>query len=175
MMLFLYNIIMLHQHYRKNHFAYNILAMNLSESFRSLSKYESILLVLFIIYLIFDINPPDVLASVVDTPIGMVLVLLLTLLNFMRSNVILGVIGLFVAYEVVRRSARINNRVPMIMYTPSQMNKDVELVQMNPPQEKTLEEEIVDNMAPVGNSSLITYTMSEYKPVATEIHNASSV
>lgn len=149
--------------------------MDISQTFRSLSKYEATLLVLFIIYLIFDIQPPDMFAAIIDTPIGMVFVLLLTLMNFMKSNVILGVIGLFVAYEVVRRSARVNNRVPMTMYTPSQMNKDIELVQMNPPQDKTLEEEMVDKMAPVGNSSLITYTLSEYKPVATEIHNASSV
>ena len=149
--------------------------MDISQTFRSLSKYEATLLVLFIIYLIFDIQPPDMFAAIIDTPLGMVFVLLLTLMNFMKSNVILGVVGLFVAYEVVRRSARVNNRVPMTMYTPSQMNKDIELVQMNPPQDKTLEEEIVDKMAPVGNSSLITYTMSEYKPVATEIHNASSV
>jgi hypothetical protein len=149
--------------------------MDISQTFRSLSKYEATLLVLFIIYLIFDIQPPDMFAAIIDTPLGMVFVLLLTLMNFMKSNVILGVVGLFVAYEVVRRSARVNNRVPMTMYTPSQMNKDIELIQMNPPQDKTLEEEMVDKMAPVGNSSLITYTMSEYKPVATEIHNASSV
>ena len=149
--------------------------MDISQTFRSLSKYEATLLVLFIIYLIFDIQPPDMFAAIIDTPLGMVFVLLLTLMNFMKSNVILGVVGLFVAYEVVRRSARVNNRVPMTMYTPSQMNKDIELIQMNPPQDKTLEEEMVDKMAPVGNSSLITYTMSEYKPVATETHNASSV
>ena len=149
--------------------------MDLSNTFRSLSTYEAILLVLFVIYLVFDIQPPDAFAAVVDTPIGMVLVLLLTLMNFMRSNVILGVLGLFVAYEVVRRSAQINNRVHMMMYTPSQMNKDIELVQMNPPQDQSLEEEMVDKMAPVGKSSLITYTLSEYKPVATETHNASSV
>ena len=154
---------------------YIIYKMDLSNTFRSLSTYEAILLVLFVIYLVFDIQPPDAFAAVVDTPIGMVLVLLLTLMNFMRSNVILGVVGLFVAYEVVRRSARINNRVPMMMYTPSQMKKDVELVQMNPPKEQSLEEELVEKMAPVGKSSLITYTMSEYKPIATQTHNASSV
>jgi hypothetical protein len=149
--------------------------MDISQTFRSLSKYEAILLVLFIIYLIFDIQPPDAFAAVVDTPIGMVLVLLLTLMNFMRSNVILGVVGLFVAYEVVRRSARVNNRVPMEIYTPSQMNKDIELVQMNPPVDMSLEEEMVDKMAPVGKSSMITFTMSEYKPIATETHNASTI
>jgi hypothetical protein len=63
----------------------------------------------------------------------------------------------------------------MMMYTPSQMKKDVELVQMNPPKEQSLEEELVEKMAPVGQSSLITYTMSEYKPIATQTHNASSV
>jgi len=152
-----------------------IYKMDISQTFRSLSKYEAILLILFIIYLIFDIQPPDAFAAVVDTPIGMVLVLLLTLMNFMRSNVILGVVGLFVAYEVVRRSARVNNRVPMEIYTPSQMNKDIELVQMNPPQDKSLEEEMVDKMAPVGKSSMITFTMSEYKPIATETHNASTI
>jgi hypothetical protein len=149
--------------------------MDISQTFRSLSKYEAILLILFIIYLIFDIQPPDAFAAVVDTPIGMVLVLLLTLMNFMRSNVILGVVGLFVAYEVVRRSARVNNRVPMEIYTPSQMNKDIELVQMNPPVDMSLEEEMVDKMAPVGKSSMITFTMSEYKPIATETHNASTI
>jgi len=152
-----------------------IYKMDISQTFRSLSKYEAILLVLFIIYLIFDIQPPDAFAAVVDTPIGMVLVLLLTLMNFMRSNVILGVVGLFVAYEVVRRSARVNNRVPMEIYTPSQMNKDIELVQMNPPVDMSLEEEMVDKMAPVGKSSMITFTMSEYKPIATETHNASTI
>ena len=89
--------------------------MDISQTFRSLSKYEATLLVLFIIYLIFDIQPPDMFAAIIDTPLGMVFVLLLTLMNFMKSNVILGVVGLFVAYEVVRRSARVNNRVPMTM------------------------------------------------------------
>ena len=154
---------------------YIIYKMDISQTFRSLSKYEAILLILFVIYLIFDIQPPDAFAAVVDTPIGMVLVLLLTLMNFIRSNVILGVVGLFVAYEVVRRSARVNNRVPMEIYTPSQMNKDIELIQMNPPESKSLEEEMVDKMTPVGKSSMITFTMSEYKPIATETHNASTI
>ena len=87
----------------------------------------------------------------------------------------MGVIGLFVAYEVVRRSAHINNRVPMEIYTPSQMNKDIELIQMNPPESKSLEEEMVDKMAPVGKSSIITFTMSEYKPIATDTYNASTI
>ena len=51
--------------------------MDISQTFRSLSKYEATLLVLFIIYLIFDIQPPDMFAAIIDTPLGMVFVLLL--------------------------------------------------------------------------------------------------
>jgi hypothetical protein len=93
----------------------------------------------------------------------------------MNYNPVLGVVFLFVAYEIVRRSARVNNRVPMMMHTPSQAKKDAELASMNPPLATSLEEEVVQQMAPVGKSSLISYTMSEYKPISSDIHNASAL
>ena len=133
------------------------------------------MLALFIIYLVMDIYPPELVASYIDTSLGMVGILLTTLYVFMNYNPILGVVFLFVAYEIVRRSARINNRVPMMLYTPSQAKKDMELAVMNPTPATSLEEELVEQMAPVGKSSLISYTMSEYKPVSTDIHNASAL
>jgi hypothetical protein len=105
----------------------------------------------------------------------MVGVLLTTLSVFMNFKPILGVVFLFVAYEIVRRSARVNNRVPMMLYTPSQAKKDTELAEMNPAKPTSLEEQMVEQMAPVGKSSLISYTMSEYKPISSDIHNASSI
>jgi hypothetical protein len=133
------------------------------------------MLALFIIYLVMDIYPPEIVASYIDTSIGMVGILLTTLYVFMNYSPVLGVVFLFVAYEIVRRSARVNNRVPMMMYTPSQAKKDAELASMNPPVAASLEEEVVEQMAPVGKSSLISYTMSEYKPVSSDIHNASAI
>ena len=133
------------------------------------------MLALFIIYLVMDIYPPEIVASYIDTSIGMVAILLTTLYVFMNYSPVLGVVFLFVAYEIVRRSARVNNRVPMMMYTPSQAKKDAELSAMNPPVAASLEEEVVQQMAPVGKSSLISYTMSEYKPISSDIHNASAI
>ena len=133
------------------------------------------MLVLFVIYLVLDIYPPELLASYIDTSLGMVGILLTTLYVFMNFNPILGVVFLFVAYEIVRRSARVNNRVPMMLHTPSQAKKDAELALMNPVASSSLEEDVVHQMAPVGKSSLISYTMSEYKPVSTDIHNASTL
>jgi hypothetical protein len=149
--------------------------MNFSSYYQSLSKMEFGMLALFIIYLVMDIYPPELVASYIDTSLGMIGILLITLYVFMNYSPILGVVFLFVAYEIVRRSARINNRVPMILHTPSQAKKDTELAEMNPPTATTLEEELVGQMAPVGKSSLISYTMSEYKPVSTDIHNASTL
>ena len=133
------------------------------------------MLALFIIYLVMDIYPPELVASYIDSSLGMVATLLITLYVFMNYNPILGVVFLFVAYEIIRRSARVNNRVPMILHTPSQAKKDAELAEMNPPVSSSLEEDMVHHMAPVGKSSLISYTMSEYKPVSSDIHNASTI
>jgi hypothetical protein len=149
--------------------------MNFSSYYQSLTKMEIGMLIIFVIYLVMDIYPPDALASYLDTSLGMVGILLVTLYVFINYHPILGVVFLFVAYEIVRRSARVNNRVPMIQYTPSQAKKDAELAEMNPAVPTTLEEEVIEKMAPVGKSSLITYTMSEYKPVSSDIHGASAI
>ena len=149
--------------------------MNFSTYYQSLSKMEFGMLALFIIYLVMDVYPPELFASYIDTSLGMVGILLITLYVFMNYNPILGVVFLFVAYEIVRRSARVNNRVPMMLNTPSQAKKDAELAAMNPPLATSLEEDVVEQMAPVGKSSLISYTMSEYKPVSSDIHNASTI
>jgi hypothetical protein len=149
--------------------------MIFSSYYQSLSKMDFGMLALFVIYLVLDIYPPELIASYIDTSLGMVGILLTTLYVFMNFNPILGVVFLFVAYEIVRRSARVNNRVPMMLHTPSQAKKDAELALMNPVASSSLEEDMVHQMAPVGKSSLISYTMSEYKPVSTDIHNASTL
>ena len=149
--------------------------MNLSTYFTSLSALEIGILILFVIYLVFDIYPTDTMAKYIDTPFGMASVLIITLYMFVSFSPVLGVIALFVAYEVIRRSAQINNRVAMIQYTPTQERKNVELAEMNAPQPTTLEEEMVATMAPIGKSSMISYQTSEFKPVAEELHGASLV
>ena len=149
--------------------------MNLSIYFTSLSTLEIGILILFVIYLIFDIYPTESMAQYIDTPIGMASILIITLYMFVSFSPILGVIALFVAYEVIRRSAKINNRVAMIQYTPTQERKNAELKEMNPVQATTLEEEMVATMAPIGQSNMSSYQTSEFKPVAQDTHGASSI
>jgi hypothetical protein len=61
----------------------------------------------------------------------------------------------------------------MAAYTPTQAKKDSDLIKMNPTKERTLEEEVVEQMAPVGKSDPSVYLSSSYKPVAENVQGAS--
>lgn len=147
--------------------------MNLSTYFTSLSALEIGILVLYIAFLAMDMQPSDGIASFIDSPVGMTAVLVFILYMLFYMNPIVGVLGIYVGYELIRRSAASNNRVAMTMFTPTQERKDAEFAEMNPPAERTLEEEMIAAMAPVGNSSMIHYMTSEYKPVANDVGSAS--
>jgi len=91
----------------------------------------------------------------------------------MYSNPILAILYVFVAYEMLRRSSNITGRTDLVRYTPSQIKKDAQMSAMNPTKKTTLEEEIVGQMAPIGQSDISTYMPSSFKPIAEKIGSAS--
>ena len=147
--------------------------MKLPQVFKSLSSLESSLLVVFILYLVLPIQTPQVLAGTVDSPLGMLSIFIVTIYLFFYSNPVLAIVYVFVAYELLRRSSQVTGRVSMVQYTPTQVKKDSELRAMNPPVVETLEEQVVQKMAPIGRSDPIVYTSSTFKPVAEKIDGAS--
>jgi hypothetical protein len=147
--------------------------MKLPQVFKSLSSLESSLLVIFVLYLVLPIQVPEFMAGMVDSPLGMLTIFIVTIYLFFYSNPILAIVYVFVAYELLRRSAQVNGRVAMVQYTPSQVKKDAQLKAMNPPKSETLEEEVVQKMAPIGRSDPILYTSSSFKPVAEKVDGAS--
>ena len=140
---------------------------------KTLSQMEITLLVIFVIYLVFPIQMPDLIAGAIDAPLGMLSIFIITVYLFFNANPILAVIYIFVAYEMLRRSSQSRGRTVVVKYTPSQIKKDAQMVAMNPIQKETLEEEMVDKMAPIGHSDMSIYTASEYKPVAESVGTAS--
>jgi hypothetical protein len=144
-------------------------------NFKKISTLEILVFVLFVIYLVFQIQTPSVLIPFISSPFGITIVLIITLLVFFFTNPILGVLSLFVAYEFIRRSMSVVGKVVTVKYTPTQMKKDMEMVAMNPPKVVSLEEDIVSKMAPYGMSELIKMEPSSFKPVAENINNASMV
>jgi hypothetical protein len=149
--------------------------MKIPEVFKSLSKVEIGLLIVFMTYIILPIPTPTFLSGMIDSPLGMLVIFLVTLYLFFYTNPVLAIIYLFVAYELLRRSSIVTGRVAMIQYTPSQAQRDVQIKAMNPAQVNTLEEQVVQDMAPIGRSDASSYLMSSYKPVAEDVGGASLV
>lgn len=140
--------------------------MKLLESFKSIPPLEIALFIIFVIYIILPLNTPDFLAWYVDSPLGMIIIFCVTIFLFLYTNPVLGVLYIFVAYELLRRSSNVTARTAIVQYTPTQANKDAELKAMNPPKERTLEEEVIDIRAPIGKSQPVEFVTSDFKPIA---------
>jgi len=144
---------------------------------KSLSPLEIAALVIFIIYVVFPFRTPQFLAGTVNTPIGLIVILIVTLYLFFYTNPILGVVYIFVAYELLRRSSLVKNGGTgdsyMMKYTPDEADRANKMVEMNPPHAKTLEEEIVSTMAPSQEFKHDVNVPTGYHPVAERIMGAS--
>jgi hypothetical protein len=145
---------------------------NVTNPFKSFSTIELSLLVVFIIYIILPIDTPIFLSGVIDNPISLVIMFGIAVYLFMYSNPVLAILYIFVAYELLRRTSK-TTVIKAVQHTPSQVAKDKEMKQMNPPKAATLEEEIVEKMAPVGKSDASVYVNSSYKPTAEKLVGAS--
>jgi hypothetical protein len=152
---------------------FKIPEINIPNPLKSLSRLELILFAIFVLYLVFPIDTPDLLAGMIDSPLGMLFIFILGVYLFFFTNPILGVIFILFAYELLRRSANKIGRQTIIKYTPSQQKKDAQMNAMNPPKKETLEEEVVDKLAPIGHSDPSIFTESAFKPVADPVPNAS--
>jgi hypothetical protein len=148
--------------------------MKLSDFTKTLSSLEIATLVIFIIYIIFPFKTPAFLSGIVNTPLGLIGVLIITLYLFFYTNPILGIVYIFVAYELIRRSSLVKNGDNyMVQYTPGEAKKQSEMVQMNPVRSVTVEEEVVAKMAPAQVFHADPEIDSSFKPVAERIVGAS--
>lgn len=139
-----------------------------------------VLLLVFVIYIIFPVSTPNVLVPWIDSPIGLVALFAGVVSLFVYTNYVIGILAIFVVYELIRRNhfvIPINNVSLETHYMPnripnpipaSQREKDMEMKLMNPARERTLEEEYVEKMAPIGKSDPIEYINSNFQPLAQE-------
>lgn len=149
--------------------------MNVAQYFKSFSPLEIAVLAVFIVYIVFPVHTPVQLSSYIDSPFGILMVLIITLYLFFFTKPLLGVVYLLVAYELMRRSTQVTNRVPIIKYVPSEKKRQDEMVKMNPPAYTTLEEEIVQQRGAIDTSRPILYNETSFKPVSENIMGASLI
>jgi hypothetical protein len=162
--------------------------MKFTNPFKSFLPQELLLLAIFIIYLVFPIQTPSFLNGLVDSPIGMASIFIITIALFMYSNPILAILYLFVAYELLRRSNSKKGILKPIASTEFHNNEntptlnDINLhdrsVGMNSIEhstDTTLEEEVVHKMGPVGKSEPVSFVETSFKPFADSVKGASIV
>lgn len=147
--------------------------MDITKMFKSFSPLELSLLILFIIYLVLPINTPNCLKGPVESPLGLVTILGVTLYLFFYAKPILAILYVFVAYEILRRSAVKTGHVAMVQFTPKQKTKDAEMAAMNPPPNDVLEIDVISKMAPIGESNIAEYASSSYSPMFEDVKDAS--
>ena len=137
--------------------------MKLDNFLKSVSTLEIIVFIIFVVYLVFNIPTPGILIPVIDSPLGLGIVVITTIYVFFYTTPILAILSVLVAYELLRRSSVLSAiEYPVSPYLPTQHKKDVIIQKMNPVKKVTLEEEIIQVMAPVGKNDTATFVDTSY-------------
>ena len=146
------------------------------------SPLQMLVLIAFLAFLIFPVGVPEWAASLIDTSLGMLTMFLITVALFIYAHPVLAVVYVLVAYELLRRSSKVAGQTAYIQYTPTQQKRDEYMMAMNPPfavqpAPATLEEEVVQKMAPtiVTDSTPAQYLETSFRPVADDLHHAVAV
>jgi hypothetical protein len=144
----------------------------LNELLEKRNMSQLVLVVLFIIYLLMGYKTPASVASMIDSTVGKIVVALIALLLFAYSNPILGVLGIFVAYQLVRGASIKTGMAGLEEYYPTEEKK---WSPFTPAHQfpYTLEQEMVKKMAPQKFNT--NYVKATYKPTLEDTYDAASV
>ena len=124
---------------------------------------------LFVLYIVFGVDPPLALAKIIDTPLGNIAVILAVLCLFSYSNPVLIVLGILVAHKLIRRSMATTGSLAVEMYYPTEERKWAGVPKMHE-FPYTLEQEMVKKMTARPDTD---FTKAPFRPVLNDVHDAT--
>jgi hypothetical protein len=133
---------------------------------------QLMLVILFIIYLVLGFKMPDQMANIIDSPAGKIVVALVALLLFGYSNPILGVLGIMVAYQLIKSSSEKTGMAALEKYYPTEEKKWSPFTPIHQ-FPYTLEQEVVKQMA--SQKFNANYVKAPYRPMLDDTHDASFI
>ena len=133
---------------------------------------QLMLVVLFIIYLVMGLNIPDPLANIIDSQFGKIVIALVALMLFGYSNPILGVLGIMVAYHLIKSSSEATGMAALEKYYPTEEKKWSPFTPIHQ-FPYTLEQEVVKQMA--SQKFNASYVKAPYRPMLDDTHDASLI
>jgi hypothetical protein len=129
-----------------------------------MSHAELVLGVVMAIYLVMGYKTPSSVAGVLDSIFGKIGLLLFVVWMFLHHSPLLGILSLFVAFDLVRRSQSTVLGLPDLQVT-TESNRAADMENMNHGLNPyTLEQEIVQKMAPIRHG--VSLTAPSYKPTS---------
>lgn len=139
-------------------------------------KHELVICSLLVLYLVLNVQTPNEIAPLFNNLVAQILLCILALSVFVNVNPVLGVIVLISTFEFIRRTSKLSVGHALKNFMPTQSNRDEIINAVNDnPIPKTLEEEVVDRMAPVGGVQAPEIPASSFSPVLNNLHDASSI
>ena len=144
----------------------------LNELLEKKNMSQLILVILFIIYLIMGFKTPDSVATLIDSGAGKIVVALVALLLFAYSNPILGVLGIFVAFHLIKSASIKTGMAALEEFYPTEQKKWSPFTKENQ-FPYTLEQEVVKKMAPQKFNT--NYVKASYKPMLEDTYDAAHV
>lgn len=131
---------------------------------------ELLLSGLFVIYLVMGYKMPEGVATMIDSTVGKIVVVLVALMLFAYSNPVLGVLALLVAYQMIKRASIKTGMAGLEEYYPTEEKK---WTPFTPAHQfpYTLEQEVVKKMTTQKFNT--EYVKAPFRPVLEDTHDAS--
>lgn len=135
-------------------------------------KHQMLLAFLLIVYLLFDIQTPEPLAEIIDSPVGNLIIVLLALSVFISVGPLVGILAFIAAHCLIKRSSKKTGTYYMKDNGRAEEIK-MEVLNKYNAFPVTLEEEVVANMVPLVRHP--PAPNSNYKPVLDKLHDAAAI
>jgi len=143
---------------------------SLKDLFTKKNMPELVLASLFVLYLVMGYKIPEQAATIVDSTIGKIVVVLVALMLFAYSKPILGILALLVAYQLIKSSSVQTGMAGLEEYYPTESKKWTPFTPTNQ-FAYTLEQEVVKKMA---NQKFNTeYVKAPFRPILDDTHDAA--
>ena len=138
----------------------------------NLMSSQLFLLIIFVVYIVFNVQTPQPLASMIDSTFGYVVIIALFAVLAINLNPIVIVVGVFAIYLLFKRSSISTGSLAMTKFLPTENVKSQYLSAFNQ-FPVTLEEEVVQQMAPLQPGPAMA--PKSFLPIMDNLHNASGV
>jgi len=129
---------------------------------------QLILGIIFVFYILLNVQTPYVLAGPIDNLFGKVLVIAVAIVIFMKTNPVIGVLGFVVAYQLIKTASITSGNYAKKHYLSSESSKlremqsfNNETVQVVPMQEALQQEARQQAMMAQKNAMVVATTAND--------------